>query len=384
MLAAPSLILGATHPSCTDGERPSPSTRSWRARRRADRPASQRRHLEYLRHHDRPGPRPDRARSRQRDDQGTGEGAGRRRPGTGKSPGGRARPATACATRSTALDAGRRAGRIDGRGHPLVGEELRAQGKDQPAEARRAGRAARRVLGDYLKRSDGDTILRDVEDFGRRQPWAVIAGGVVLGFAASRFLKASSSRRYHEQGARANLPRARRRRRPPTTSRPPRRAPPRRPPTGRARARASPTGGVLPRQQTGPGASQARRTAHVDPRRTDARERGHRRAGQGARRARPRRWSGRRSSWPRPRSRRRASWPARARACWPARRSPRCSASVALTALLIVALDSALALWLAALIVTVCGSPSPRCSAMAGKKALQQRHTPCIRRPLKP
>jgi hypothetical protein len=53
-------------------------------------------------------------------------------------------------------------------------------------------------LGSYLERSDGDTILRDVEDFGRRQPWAVIAGGVVLGFAASRFLKASSSRRYEQ------------------------------------------------------------------------------------------------------------------------------------------------------------------------------------------
>src|SRR3954470_22077493 len=77
-----------------------------------------------------------------------------------------------------------------------VGEELRKQGKDQPAKL--AEQAAQRAesLGDYLQRSDGDTILRDVEDFGRRQPWAVIAGGVVLGFVASRFLKASSSRRY--------------------------------------------------------------------------------------------------------------------------------------------------------------------------------------------
>ena len=77
-----------------------------------------------------------------------------------------------------------------------VGEELREQGKDQPAKL--AEQAAQRAesLGDYLQRSDGDTILRDVEDFGRRQPWAVIAGGVALGFAASRFLKASSRRRY--------------------------------------------------------------------------------------------------------------------------------------------------------------------------------------------
>jgi hypothetical protein len=76
-----------------------------------------------------------------------------------------------------------------------VGEELRNQGKDQPA--RLAERAADRAesLGDYLQRSDGDTILRDIEDFGRRQPWTVIAGGIAIGFAASRFLKASSERR---------------------------------------------------------------------------------------------------------------------------------------------------------------------------------------------
>src|SRR4051812_14098706 len=80
-----------------------------------------------------------------------------------------------------------------------VSEELRKQGKEQPAKL--AAQAAERAesLGSYLQRSDGDTILRDVEDFGRRQPWAVIAGGVALGFAASRFLKASSSRRYEER-----------------------------------------------------------------------------------------------------------------------------------------------------------------------------------------
>ena len=76
-----------------------------------------------------------------------------------------------------------------------ISEELRKQGKDQPAKV--AEQVADRAdsLGDYLKRSDGDTILRDLEDFGRQRPWAVIAGGVALGFAASRFLKASSDRR---------------------------------------------------------------------------------------------------------------------------------------------------------------------------------------------
>jgi ElaB/YqjD/DUF883 family membrane-anchored ribosome-binding protein len=88
-----------------------------------------------------------------------------------------------------------------------VGEQLRQQGKEQPAKlAEQAADRAERV-GDYLKNNDADRILRDVEDFGRRQPWVVIAGGVALGLVASRFLKASSSRRYDEyRGTRAQLP----------------------------------------------------------------------------------------------------------------------------------------------------------------------------------
>ena len=88
-----------------------------------------------------------------------------------------------------------------------VADELRNQGKDQPAKL--AEQAAQRAesLGDYLQRSDGDTILRDLEDFGRQRPWAVIAGGLALGFAASRFLKASSSRRYESSSETSrNLP----------------------------------------------------------------------------------------------------------------------------------------------------------------------------------
>src|SRR5829696_5699201 len=76
-----------------------------------------------------------------------------------------------------------------------VAQQLREQGKEQPAKV--AEQAADRVerLGGYLKESDGERILRDVEDFGRRQPWAVMFGGLAAGFLASRFLKASSSRR---------------------------------------------------------------------------------------------------------------------------------------------------------------------------------------------
>ena len=77
-----------------------------------------------------------------------------------------------------------------------VADELRKQGKDTPAKyVEQAANRAERV-GGYLENSDGDRILRDVEDFGRRNPWAIAAGGLLLGFAASRMLKASSSQRY--------------------------------------------------------------------------------------------------------------------------------------------------------------------------------------------
>jgi hypothetical protein len=77
-----------------------------------------------------------------------------------------------------------------------VGDELRQQGKDGPAKL--ADRAAEQVekAGGWLTESDADRILHDVESAARKNPWAVVAGGVALGFVASRFLKASSSDRY--------------------------------------------------------------------------------------------------------------------------------------------------------------------------------------------
>jgi hypothetical protein len=76
-----------------------------------------------------------------------------------------------------------------------IAQQLRERGKEQPAKL--AEQAADRVerLGGYLESADGDRILRDVEDFGRRQPMAILLGGLAAGFAASRFLKASSERR---------------------------------------------------------------------------------------------------------------------------------------------------------------------------------------------
>jgi hypothetical protein len=75
-------------------------------------------------------------------------------------------------------------------------QKLRQDGNEPVAKGME--RVADRVerAGGWLRDSDGDAILRDVEDFGRRNPLAVVAGGVAIGFAASRLLKASSRRRY--------------------------------------------------------------------------------------------------------------------------------------------------------------------------------------------
>lgn len=77
-------------------------------------------------------------------------------------------------------------------------ERLREEGQDGPARAAERAADQAEKLGGYLERSDADRILHDVEDFGRRQPLAVAAIGLALGFAASRFLKASSRTRYEQ------------------------------------------------------------------------------------------------------------------------------------------------------------------------------------------
>ncbi|HEV7773745.1 MAG TPA: hypothetical protein VGO48_10710 [Conexibacter sp.] len=80
-----------------------------------------------------------------------------------------------------------------------TGSSLHDEGQDAPARAAEqlAGYAER--IGDYLTRTDGEQLLHDAEDFGRRQPLAAIGLGLVAGIAASRLLKASSSRRYESR-----------------------------------------------------------------------------------------------------------------------------------------------------------------------------------------
>jgi hypothetical protein len=75
-------------------------------------------------------------------------------------------------------------------------EQLRAQGEDVPARVMEQAAGRLDSVGSYLLSSDPDRILADAEDFARRNPWVVAAGAAFLGFAASRFMKASGERRY--------------------------------------------------------------------------------------------------------------------------------------------------------------------------------------------
>jgi hypothetical protein len=81
-----------------------------------------------------------------------------------------------------------------------VGDQLRERG-NEPA-ARLADQAAHHTerLASYLSNSSADRILADAEDYARRQPWAVALGGLALGFAASRLLRASSQQRSAGRG----------------------------------------------------------------------------------------------------------------------------------------------------------------------------------------
>ena len=80
--------------------------------------------------------------------------------------------------------------------------QLRSEGKDTPARV--VDEVARRAddLGSYLQAAQADRFLHDIETFARRRPWVAAGIGALAGFAASRFVKASSDRRY--AGAQTN------------------------------------------------------------------------------------------------------------------------------------------------------------------------------------
>jgi ElaB/YqjD/DUF883 family membrane-anchored ribosome-binding protein len=82
-----------------------------------------------------------------------------------------------------------------------TGSQLREEGSDAPARIAEAVADRTERLGAYLEQADADRLLRDVENYARRQPWLVAAGGFVLGVFASRIFKASSANRYQSGAA---------------------------------------------------------------------------------------------------------------------------------------------------------------------------------------
>jgi len=79
-----------------------------------------------------------------------------------------------------------------------TGDQLRDEGNETPAKMMDS--AAQQVdrFGGYLRDADANRMLHDVESWARQRPWAAATIGVVVGFLGSRFLKASSARRYEQ------------------------------------------------------------------------------------------------------------------------------------------------------------------------------------------
>jgi hypothetical protein len=84
-------------------------------------------------------------------------------------------------------------------------KQLRSEGKSGPADVVDKVVERAESLGTYLQNSNGDRILEDVEAFARRRPWLTAGAAAVAGFVASRFLKASSDRRYDASARQRSL-----------------------------------------------------------------------------------------------------------------------------------------------------------------------------------
>jgi ElaB/YqjD/DUF883 family membrane-anchored ribosome-binding protein len=78
------------------------------------------------------------------------------------------------------------------------GQQLRSEGKEAPAKAVEMVSDRTEQLARYLSGSNSGQIVDDLERLGRSRPWVAIAGGMAVGFAAARLLKASSQRRFQD------------------------------------------------------------------------------------------------------------------------------------------------------------------------------------------
>ena len=76
--------------------------------------------------------------------------------------------------------------------------QFREQAGETPAKVNDAVAEKVEQLSAYLKNAKADTMLSDLENVARRRPWLVAGAATVVGFAFSRFLKASGRTRYEQ------------------------------------------------------------------------------------------------------------------------------------------------------------------------------------------
>jgi hypothetical protein len=76
--------------------------------------------------------------------------------------------------------------------------QLREQAGETPAKVNDAVAEKVEQLSTYLTNAKADTMLSDLENVARRRPWLVAGAATVMGFALSRFLKASGRTRYEQ------------------------------------------------------------------------------------------------------------------------------------------------------------------------------------------
>ena len=92
------------------------------------------------------------------------------------------------------------AGQIDGvaSGLEKAASDLEGQGEAAAPYLRMAADRAHQLTG-ALRDNDVDDLVAKAQDFGRKQPAAFLGAAALLGFAASRFVTASASRRAESQ-----------------------------------------------------------------------------------------------------------------------------------------------------------------------------------------
>ena len=95
------------------------------------------------------------------------------------------------------------AGRVTGFARALEGAASSLEENGQATEARLTRQAADSLarLGEATHGKEIEDIVAAVEDFGRKQPVAFLAGAALAGFALSRFLKSSNGKRSQPAGA---------------------------------------------------------------------------------------------------------------------------------------------------------------------------------------